>query len=854
MKSFYPLKSYLLLLLVLFSPVVLRAQDKGALPAKNLSLLPGFKAELIYTVPKEEQGSWVVLTKDDKGRLYASDQKDKGLYRITVTQSAGGSKATVEKVLVDLSGAMGLKWAFGGLYVHVGGKGLFKLTDSNGDDRLDKIDQQPGAVGGGEHGNHAVELTEDGKQLYVIAGNHTNLMEDYTSRVQSWDEDLLLPRQWDARGHARGRKAPGGWVTRYDTNKRTYEVYTIGFRNEYDIALNRNGDLFTYDADMEWDMGMPWYRPTRINQVVSGADYGWRSGSGKWPNYYEDSLPPVVEIGPGSPTGLTAGTGAKFPAKYQDAIFGLDWTFGTIYAIHLQADGAGYKGTKEVFVAGAPLPVTDAVIGDDGAMYFTIGGRGAQSALYRVTYNGDESTEASGSKPDAHSSLAQTLRRNLEAYHGKKVSYAVDEAWPHLGSKDRFIRNAARVAIESQPVSEWRGKVISEKIPQIKITGAVALARSGEAADREPLVKSLLELEPTGLEKGQLLGLLRAYALTFIRLGKPDEGERQKLIAELDPLLPSKDGDVNTELIRVLVYLDAPSVAGKAMALINHPSKPEVPEWGDLIKRNASYGGTIAKMLENPAPLREMNYAFMLRNLRHGWTIEQRKQYFTFLNGVAKNYQGGASFPGFLENIREEALGNCSDVERKAVASITGENFNPVPDFEIKPAKGPGKVWDQGAAVAATRGGHLRKSDFESGRNLFHAIGCAACHRFDGMGGAIGPDLTSVRNKFDVPYMIESIIEPSKVISDQYGSSVVTLKNGEVLSGLVVEDGDVLTVYSADVKAEGKKVKRGEVVSIKESEISQMPPSLINMLNPQELADLMGYLMSGGNRKAKVYK
>ncbi|NOX98734.1 MAG: cytochrome C, partial [Verrucomicrobia bacterium] len=464
------------------------AKPKGALPAESLTLLPGFKAELLYTVPKEEEGSWVVLAKDDKGRFYACDQKDKGLYRITVTESAGGPKTTVEKVPVDLSGAMGLKWAFGGLYVHVSGKGLFKLTDSNGDDKLDKVDHQPSAQGGGEHGNHAIEVTEDGKALYVIAGNHTNLMENYTSRVQSWDEDLLLPRQWDARGHARGRKAPGGWVTRYDPEKRTYEVYTIGFRNEYDIAMNRHGDLFTYDADMEWDMGMPWYRPTRINQVVSGADYGWRSGSGKWPNYYEDSLPPVVEIGPGSPTGFVAGTGAKFPEKYQDALFGLDWTFGTIYAVHLKAEGAGYTGSKEVFVAGAPLPVTDAVIGDDGAMYFTIGGRGAQSALYRVTYSGDEPTLASQSTPDAHTSLAQTLRRNLEGYHGKKVGYAVDEAWPHLGSKDRFIRNAARVAVESQDVAQWRGKVLSVKDPQTKITGAVALARSGEAADKSPLL------------------------------------------------------------------------------------------------------------------------------------------------------------------------------------------------------------------------------------------------------------------------------------------------------------------------------------------------------------------------------
>ena len=108
---------------------------------------------------------------------------------------------------------------------------------------------------------------------------------------------------------------PGGWVTRLDPGTYKQELICIGFRNQYDIALNRYGDLFTFDADMEWDLGSPWYRPTRICQVVSGGDYGWRSGSGKFPTYYEDSLPPVVEIGPGSPTGVVSCEGAAFPSK-----------------------------------------------------------------------------------------------------------------------------------------------------------------------------------------------------------------------------------------------------------------------------------------------------------------------------------------------------------------------------------------------------------------------------------------------------------------------------------------------------------------------------------------------------------
>ena len=352
---------------------------------EEIQLPEGFVIDLIYTVPREEQGSWVSLTTGPKGRLIACDQGDKGAFDVAIIESQSGPTASVRPIDVNepgssrrLSGAQGLLWAYDALWFHKNGGHLYRITDSDGNGALDSAEQLPSQTGGGEHGNHALILTEDGQGIYMDGGNHAPLADLASSRVQSWDEDLLLPRMWDANGHARGKLAPGGWVTRLDPATMQQQLICIGFRNEYDIALNRLGDMFTYDADMEWDLGSPWYRPTRICQVVSGGDYGWRSGTGKWPTYYEDSLPPVVEIGPGSPTGVVAGTGAKFPANYQDAIFALDWTFGTIYAIHLQNQGAGYRGTSEPFVTGSPLPVTDAVVGQDGALYFAVGGRGAQ--------------------------------------------------------------------------------------------------------------------------------------------------------------------------------------------------------------------------------------------------------------------------------------------------------------------------------------------------------------------------------------------------------------------------------------------------------------------------------------------
>ena len=123
------------------------------------------------------------------------------------------------------------------------------------------------------------------------------------AKMGSWDEDHLLPRLWDGNGHATGVMAPGGYICRVSPDGKNWDFFCGGFRNQFDFAFNCDGELFVYDADMEWDWGMPWYRPTRVNHCVSGGEYGWRSGTGKWPDYYPDSLG-AIDIGVGCPTGV----------------------------------------------------------------------------------------------------------------------------------------------------------------------------------------------------------------------------------------------------------------------------------------------------------------------------------------------------------------------------------------------------------------------------------------------------------------------------------------------------------------------------------------------------------------------
>ena len=177
--------------------------------------------------------------------------------------------------------AQGLLYAFNSLYVMVNnrvnedfekGSGLYRLQDTDGDDQFDKITLLKAMQGEGEHGPHSVILAPDGKSIYLIAGNHTDVPPMDAYRLPPvWKEDNMFPLIKDPRGHANNRYAPGGWVARIDSLGQHWELISAGYRNAFDIAFNEDGELFTYDSDMEWDFGMPWYRPTRICHVTSGS-------------------------------------------------------------------------------------------------------------------------------------------------------------------------------------------------------------------------------------------------------------------------------------------------------------------------------------------------------------------------------------------------------------------------------------------------------------------------------------------------------------------------------------------------------------------------------------------------------
>jgi len=806
-------------ILVSILAIVLSAESS---PPK-FKVAEGFQVEQVYSVP-ETQGSWVALCVDDKGRLIAGDQ-DGGLYRVELRE---GEAASVDPLNLEIGHANGLCYAFGSLYVVVAedeyeGGGLYRIRDLDGDDAYDEVQYLRDFVAKGEHGPHSVIPGPNGRWLYVISGNKTPLPKGpgFKSLVpEHWGEDDLLPRIWGPIGSEKGTTAPGGWIARTDPDGKQWELLAIGLRNGFDIAFNEAGDLFTTDADAEFDMNTPWYQPTRLLHVVTGTDFGWRSGSGKWQPYFADTIPPVYEYGPGSPTGITFGYGARFPERYQNALFACDWSWGRIFVSWLQPNGGSYSAQTEEFLTGVPLPVADIVVNpSDGAMYFTLGGRGTTSGLYRITYTGSEreaertpiltaSTELRGKR--------QQLEGRIESASEQDASYA----WPYLGSDDPVVRHTARLLLEQIPSEAWKKRAFSETDPIAQLTALLGLARKGKPTLLPEILDAVLSHGFDGLSKERTLLSLRCLEVAFIRMGSDDTrnenaAEMQAVKRELESLFPANDTQLDGELIKLLVYLQSAKATPVAM---------------DLMEKAVTQEDALRYML----PLRVQSF---------GWTESLRERFFRSL-GKAHGWTGGRSLSKYVETIVEDALNTVPEGDRMKYREIV-EEARPKAKSGPSESRSFVKLWKLGDLLPISEDERY-DGDPANGREAFTAAGCFACHRVDGEGGGSGPDLSAVMRRFSVADFLEAVIEPSKVISDQFGMSVVRKTDGSEVHGKVVNYyGESIGIQTDPLNAaEVIRIPRKEIASLEASPVSPMPPALLSTLTRKDILDMIAYLKS----------
>ncbi len=221
-----------------------------------------------------------------------------------------------------------------------------------------------------------------------------------------------------------------------------------------------------------------------------------------------------------------------------------DWAIGVIYAVHLKRDGASYQAEAERFCAGAPLNVTDLAVGPDGALYFTLGGRGTQGGVYRIVYPGRATAPPAELQP-------------LAAWHRAALASQMD---PRQGGP---LAVALRQQLEQGAIPSTLGRVRALTLLQMhgRAPDARLLTRLAEG-DKDAEVRAaaiwLLGVQGPGAGKEVLVKALRdddalvrrRACEAWIRAGM------EPPVNALWPLLGDQDRFVRTAARLVLERID----------------------------------------------------------------------------------------------------------------------------------------------------------------------------------------------------------------------------------------------------------------------------------------------------------
>lgn len=264
----------------------------------------------------------------------------------------------------------------------------------------------------------------------------------------------------------------------------------------------------------------------------------------------------------------------------------------------------------------------------------------------------------------------------------------------------------------------------------------------------------------------------------------------------------------------------------------------------------------LASILTNKPPSQQIYYAMVLSRAHSGWTPSLRENYFNWFY-KAYAYKGGRHYMGYIDKARQSALDHVPKSRYAYYDSLSTNTASAeaVIDWvKIMSDGGLGRNWKLPEALEVVEN-NLKGRNFEQGKLMYTASACISCHRMQGEGGDIGPDLTRLGSRFTVKDMLASIIEPNQVISDQYAATIFYLKNGSTVIGKLVKE-DETTFYLSQNPFDPqvlRELDKATVAETKLSDVSVMPPGLVNSLSEERLSDLIAYLIAGGDKDHPVF-
>jgi putative heme-binding domain-containing protein len=419
--------------------------------------------------------------------------------------------------------------------------------------------------------------------------------------------------------------------------------------------------------------------------------------------------------------------------------------------------------------------------------------------------------------------------------------------WSQLGSADPLLRHAARIALESQPVATWAEKALAEENPKIGLSALLALARCGDGAQQVALLKALGRWPLDSLDEVGFLTKLRVIEVAFARYGIP-EALRPMAIEKLGRQFPAASWPRNRELSQLLVALGDGEAVPKILQL-REASKT----WQEQLHYTAVLHGMTAGW----TPALRQRYFAWFRQIPSGWGHLPAAYDQWFLD-VDQKPNPGAGFDPLVKRLGQKAFALIPDAEKAPITELMNAQPSAAPAPAV-PASTPSRSSGNRAwkfdDLADVLSSPLSGRNYARGQQVYQVSQCGACHRFQGAGGATGPELTGVASRYSRADLWRSIVDPSAVISEQYQSMVLTLKDGQEITGRVLEDSPTQVVVGVDALTDRKvTVRPSEIRQRVASKVSSMPEGLLSAWGREDILDLLAYLESNGREDSPIFK
>jgi putative membrane-bound dehydrogenase-like protein len=824
----------------------------------------GFKVSLYAAPPK--LGYPVAVSVSPDGALFVAVDEQGSLGRtpgggrvVRCVDEDGDGRADRLSVFAKMEHPRGLIAADGKVWVlHPPLLSVFQDEDGDGvSDRQDVLvsDLTTSLIDerGGDHTTNGIRMGLDG-WIYVAVG-------DYGFHGAKGKDGTTFSQR-------------GGGILRVRPDGTELEVFAIGLRNPFAIAIDDAMNLFTRDNTNDgagWDV--------RVSHLIQTADYGYPL---RFANFPDEIMPPLGAFGQGSGTGALAVQDERWPEAYRGALLTGDWGRNEVYRHDLKPAGASFRASQNVFLT-LPRP-TGMDIGADGRLYLA-SWRGGEASVYigpqvgflacvappdwsptpaveprRLTLGALIDGLCGANAVSRFHCQREILRRGRSADATRALTELASDA-----SRPVPARLAALFALkqlDGAASHQFLRKLAKDDTVREFALRALADRRT-ELDGVEPSLFRAALADPSARVRAQsLIGLVRlgdtGAAPSIVPLTARPAGSPMPTTKPVNAQ-PVPDRAVPHLAMRALVALRA---VDSCLAAIDGPHREGAlralrsmhdPKAVDgLIKKLATVRETEIRrdLLATLVRLyhREADYDGSWWGIRPDTT----GPFFDPQEWESSGRIASVLKTALLDSDAETSKFLRSELARRRVRlnGLADDLTSDKPKSEeeirvvlaIADPNNQNQIGNMAYELAARRTIQAN-GDAIRGKSLFTTRSCRACHTDADGQTPRGPHLVDIGKRYSPAELVESILKPSAKIAQGYEAYTFATADGRVVAGFIVSEG-ASTVQIRESSGLLHELKRSEIEERRRQDTSAMPEGIAANLTPEALADLIAYLRS----------